>query len=234
MNTMDAAANIIFRAISAIYEGTISSSTLYPTAFSDDSKKQYTYYGFRLREVVPSRLVVRVYEENKNLFYDLLWFVDDSKMEGKGHAIFDSKSSKISTTGTPKEFVKKLVSDASIKACFEDLESYENFFEFASAGSREMFPEKLQNEAELILNKIPTALYAFSRCKLNAKKLKNEDYQETAINGFLAIIDLIHRSFEILFIIAQETLKSNVFCVRCGQQLPVNSYYCPICGSKQN
>ena len=231
---MDTAANLIFRSISAIYEGTISSSTLYPTLFAGDDVKKYTYYGFRLREVIPSRLIVRIYEENKSTVFDMLWLVDNSKLEGKGNTIFGLKSSKMEVDGTPKDFIKRLESDATIKACYGDLETYDDFFDKAIIGSKELFPSKLSNQTQLNIDKVPTSLYAFTRCKLISKKIKNEEYQSNSINGFLALIDLVHRSLEILFLITQENQKSKVFCIRCGQQLPLDSYYCPICGSKQN
>jgi len=231
---MDTAANLIFRSISAIYEGTISSSTLDPTLFSGDNDKKYTYYGFRLREVIPSRLIMRIYEENKNTIFDMLWLVDNSKIEGKGNTVFSLKSSKMDVDGSPRDFLKRIESDATIKACYGDLEANDDFFDKAIMGSKELFPSKLSNQIQLNIDKVPTPLYAFSRCKLSSKKIKNEDYQGNAINGFLALIDLVHRSLEILFLVTQETLKSKVFCIRCGQQLPLDSYYCPICGSKQN
>ena len=231
---MDTAANLIFRSISAIYEGTISSSTLYPTLFSGDDEKKYTYYGFRLREVIPSRLIVRIYEENKNTIFDMLWLVDNSKVEGKGNTVFSLKSSKMDVDGSPTEFIKKIKVDATIQACYGDLEASDEFFEKAIIGSKKLFPTKYKNQTQLNIDKVPTPLYAFSRCKLSSKKIKNEAYQSNAVNGFLALIDLIHRSLEILFLLTQETKTSKVFCIRCGQQLPQDSYYCPICGSKQN
>ena len=234
MKTMDTAANLIFRSISAIYEGTISSSTLYPTLFSGDDEKKYIFYGFRLREVIPSRLIVRIYEENKNTLFDMLWLVDDSKIEGKGNTVFSLKSSKMDVEGSPKDFIKRIQVDATIKACYGDLEVFDGFFDMAIVGSKDLFPSKFSSQTQLNIDKVPTQLYAFSRCKLNSKKIKNEDYQSNAINGFLALIDLIHRSLELLFLITQENKKSQVFCIRCGQQLPLDSYYCPICGSKQN
>ena len=231
---MDTSANLIFRSICANYEGTISSSTLCPALLCGDDEKKYTYYGFRLREVIPSRLIVRIYEENRSTIFDMLWLVDNSKIEGKGNTVFSLKSSKVDVDGTPKVFIKKLESDATINACYGDLEEYEDFFDKAIISSKDLVSSKLSNQMQLKIDKVPTHLFAFTRCKLVSKKIKNEEYQSNAVNGFLALIDLVHRSLEILFLITQETEKTKLFCIRCGQQLPQDSYYCPICGSKQN
>ena len=86
----------------------------------------------------------------------------------------------------------------------------------------------------LNITKIPTRIFGFSRSILDSKKLNDESYQDTVINSYLALIDLIHRSLEVFSKYSQQENGDIVFCVRCGQDLPANSFYCPICGSKQN
>ncbi len=231
---MEAAANMVFRSINAIYESAISSSTLYPTSYFLDNEKKCTFYGFRIREVIPTRLIVRIYEEAKNFVVDMLWLVDDIKIEGNGQLLFSEKSSKITVEGSPKFYINKAKDDVTIQACYEDLLVPSDFFQMMIVGSKEWFPPKLQSETKINIGKIPTHLYSFSRCILNQKKIKDEEYQDIVINGFLALIDLVHRSLEILNSLNQKHKGPDVFCIRCGQKLPSDSYYCPICGTKQN
>lgn len=231
---MDTAANIIFRSINAIYEGAISSSALYPTLYFLDNEKKCTFYGFRIREIIPTRLIVRIYEEAKNFVIDMLWLVDDIQIEGKGHLLFTRNSSKINAEGFPKFYINKAKEDVTIQACYEDLLLPSDFFQMMVVGSKELFPPKIQSETKINIGKIPTQLYSFSRIILNQKKVKDEEYQDMVINGFLAIIDLVHRSLEILNSLNQMSKGPDVFCIRCGQKLPSDSYYCPICGTKQN
>ena len=231
---MDAAANIIFRSINAIYDSAISSSTLYPTLYFLDNDKKCTFYGFRIREIIPTQLIVRIYEEAKNLVIDMLWLVDDVKLEGKGYLLFSKKTSKISIDGSPKFYTNKVKEDVTIQACYEDLLIPPEFFQMMIVGSKELFSPKIQNEVGLNIGKITTNLCAFSRCFINQKKIKDEEYKDVLINGFLALIDLVHRSLEILNSLNQKHKGPDVFCIRCGQKLPSDSYYCPICGTKQN
>ena len=230
---MDTTANIIFRSISAIYESAISGSALHPTLYFDDTERDNTYYGFRLNEVIPTRLVIRTYEEGKSSVVDMLWLVDDSKIEGKGCVTFYPKGNDISLKGASKDFISTLQSDATISACYKDLIEPSEFLNKVVVGTKNSCPSKLQNETKLNLSNLPTNLFAFSRSTLNLKKIKDETYQDIAINGFLAIIDLLHRSLEILSSHAQIELKSKTFCIRCGENLPIDSYFCPICGTKQ-
>ncbi|MBY8999802.1 MAG: hypothetical protein KGD64_02710 [Candidatus Heimdallarchaeota archaeon] len=231
---MDVAANIIFRSVGSIYEGTISSSALYHTLYFEESNKKTTYYGFRLREVIPTRLIVRIYEDGKNSVIDMIWMVDDSRMEGTGFVYFQPKSSKISVSGESKSFINKILSDATIDACYPDLLQKSNFFDGLMLGSRDKFSSKLRKELQLKIENVPTLLCAFSRCVLDTKELNNEDYQEEIVNAVLSLIDLVHRSFEILSLANQKKDESTIYCVRCGHELPSDSYYCPLCGSKQN
>ena len=234
LRQMEAAANIIFRAISSIYEGTISSSALYPTLYFDDNNKKNTFYGFRLREVIPTRLIARLYEDGKSTIIDMIWMVDDSKIESSEFVIFHPKSSKIDVSGESKVFVNQLLADATIDACYPDLLLNNKFLGTVMIGYRDKFPSKLRKEKQLKISNAPTNLCAFSRVELDIKELKNENYQENILNAFLALIDLIHRTFEILSSVQQKSDGSTIYCVRCGHELPSDSYYCPLCGSKQN
>ena len=230
---MDTTANIIFRSISAIYESAISGSALHPTLYFNENDKDNTYYGFRLSEVIPTRLVIRTYEEGKSCIVDMLWLVDDSKVDGKGCVTFYPKSNDISVKGDPKDFISIIQSDATISACYKDLIDPSEFFERVVVGTKDSCPSKLQSETKLNLGNLPTNLFAFSRSTLNLKKIKNEEYQDLTINGFLAIIDLLHRSLEILSSHYQAKTDSKNFCIRCGEKLPTDSFFCPICGTKQ-
>jgi hypothetical protein len=230
---MDTTANIIFRSISAIYESAISGGALHPTLYFDDNDRDNTFHGFRLSEVIPTRLVIRTYEEGKSCIVDMLWLVDDSKIEGKGCVTFYPKNKDISVKGGSKAFISAIQSDATISACYKDLIEPIDFFEKVTVGTKNSCPSKLQSESKLNLSNLPTNLFAFSRSHLNLKKIKNESYQDVAINGFLAIIDLIHRSLEILSTQFQKKSDSEGFCIRCGEKLPSDSYFCPICGTKQ-
>jgi len=230
---MDTIANVIFRSLSAIYESSISSSALHPTMYFHEGERKSTYYGFRLHDVIPTRIIARINEENKKVIIDMLWLVDDSKISGKGHSIFTQKSSQITVEGESKTFIQKIKEDATILACYNDLVESEEFFVKTIVGSKDWFPDDIKNETQVNIENVPTILYAFSRCIINKKKLKNEQYQDITINGLLALIDLVHRSLEILSSISQKDLPTT-FCIRCGENLPSDSYYCPICGTKQN
>ncbi len=234
MKQMETAANIIFRAISSIYEGTISSSALYPTLYFDDNDKKNTFYGFRLREVIPTRLIARLHEDGKSTIIDMIWMVDDSKIESNEFVTFLPKSSKINVSTDSKSFLNQLLSDATIDACYPDLLLNRKFLGTVMLGDRDKFPSKLRKELQLKISNTPTNLCAFSRVELDNKELKNENYQENILNAFLALIDLIHRTFEILSSVQQKSDDSMIYCVRCGHGLPSDSYYCPLCGSKQN
>jgi hypothetical protein len=230
---MDTIANIILRSLNAIYESSISSSALHPDLYFSEGEKTSTYYGFRLHDVLPTRLIIRVNEENKKVIVDMLWLVDDSKISGKGHVIFTQKSSQIAVDGESKTFIQNIKDDATIQACYNDLVGTEEFFVKAIAGSKDLLPESIKKETQVNIENVPTILSAFSRCIINRKKLKNEQYQDNTLNGLLALTDLIHRSLEILSSISQID-QPTTFCIRCGEKLPSDSYYCPICGTKQN
>ncbi len=234
LKQMEAAANLIFRAISSIYGGSISGSALYPTLYFNDNNKKNTFYGFRLREVLPTRLIVRLFENGKTTIADMIWMVDDTKIESSDFVTFQSKPPKFDILSESKVFMNQLLSDATIDACYPDLLLNKKFLDTVMIGSRDKFPSKLRKELQLKISNVPTNLCAFSRIELNNKELKEEKYQENIVNAFLALIDLIHRTFEILSSIQQKDDGSTVFCVRCGHELPSDSYYCPLCGSKQN
>lgn len=234
MEQMDTITNIIFRSLTTIYEGTISGSALHPNIYFLENNKLNTYYGFNLQDVIPTRLITRIYEEKKHIITDLLWLVDDSKITGNGHISFTEKSNKISVEGEPKEYIKLFENDATITACYGDLLTLPNYLELVLTGSRDWSPSKIQSTTKLNIPNIPTNLYSFSRTILDAKKVNDEDYQELALDSYLALIDLVHRSLELLSKFTQKEKGEIIFCVRCGQELPSNSFYCPICGSKQN
>jgi hypothetical protein len=231
---MDTITNIIFRSLTAIYEGTISGNVLHPNLYFLDNNKENIFYGFNLQEVIPTRLITRIYQDGKKVITDLLWLVDDTKIAGKGNISFTGKSNKITTEGDSKDYVKLIQDDATIKACYEDLLNLPDYLDFVQVGSRDKSSEKMQSITKLNVTNIPTNLYGFSRTILDSKKVKDEDYQDQAINSYLALIDLVHRSLELLSKYSQKENGEIVFCVRCGQELPSSSYYCPICGSKQN
>ncbi len=231
---MDTATNIIFRSLTAIYEGTISGDSLYPALYFSESEKASIYYGFRLHEVIPTRLIIRIFTEGRKTITDLLWLVDNAKHISENHALFSIKSKEIHVEGEPKEYVSLINSDATLSACYEDLLVLPNFFDMVIIGTPEWAPPKILSETKVNIKNIPTKLYGFSRVILNSKEIEDEHYQDKAINSYLAMIDLIHRSLELMSKHSQKQHGDMVFCVRCGQELPSSSVYCPICGSKQN
>ncbi len=234
MKQMETIANIIFRAVNSIYEGTISSSALYPTLYFNDTGKKNTFYGFRLREVIPTRLISRLYDDGKRTIIDMIWMVDDSKIESNEFVTFLPQSSQINVSSDSKVLLNQLSSDATIAACYPELLLNKKFLGTVMLGARDKFPSKLRKEFQLKISNVPTKLCAYSRVELDNKEIKNENYQENILNAFLALIDLVHRSFEILSSVQQKSDDSITYCVRCGHGLPSDSYYCPLCGSKQN
>ncbi len=231
---MDTITNIIFRSLTAIYEGTISGNVLHPNLYFLENNKKNTFYGFNLQEVIPTRLITRIYEDGKKIITDLLWLVDDTKITGTGNISFVGKSNKIEVEGEPKDYVKLIQEDATINACYGDLLVYPDYLDLVIVGSRDLSSDKIKSVTKLNIQNIPTNLFGFSRTVLDTKKIKDEDYQDLAINSYLALVDLVHRSLELLSKFSQKEVGEIVFCVRCGQELPSSSYYCPSCGSKQN
>ncbi len=231
---MDTPTNIIFRSLTAIYDRTISGDSLYPALYFSDIDKTSTFYGFRLHEIIPTRLIIRIYENGKKTITDLLWLVDDIKFITQGHAYFQVKSKNIQVEGESNEFISLINGDATINACYEDLILLPDFFDKVIVGTPDWAPPKILSETKVNIQNIPTKLYGFSRSILPTKELEDEHFQDTAINSYLALIDLIHRSLELLSKDSQKKNGDLVFCVRCGQELPSSSVYCPICGSKQN
>ena len=234
MKQMDTTTNIIFRSLTAIYSGTISGDSLYPALYFLETEKPSTYYGFRLHEVIPTRLIARIYEEGKKTITDLLWLVDNAKIHFKNHALFRIKSNEFQIEGESRPYISMIRNDATITACYGDLLAIPDFFDMVIIGTPEWAPSKLLSETKLNIQNIPTKLYGFSRTILSTKEMTDEHYQDEAINSYLALIDLVHRSFELM---SQHSQKKNgdiAFCVRCGQELSSSAVYCPICGSKQN
>lgn len=231
---MDTATNIIFRSLTAIYDGTISGDSLYPALYFSEPEKASIYYGFRLHDVIPTRLIIRIYEEGKKTITDLLWLVDNTKFLSENHAQFFIKSKEIQVEGESKDYISLVRSDATISACYEDLMLLPNFFDKVIVGTPDWAPPKIVSEINVNIQNIPTKLYGFSRTILNSKEIEDEHYQDKAINSYLALIDLVHRSLELMSKHSQKQNGDLVFCVRCGQELPSSSVYCPICGSKQN
>jgi len=230
---MDTPTNIIFRSLSAIYSGTISGDNLHPHLYFSETNKTSSYYGFRLHEVIPTRLIIRFIVEGKKTIVDMLWLVDDAISKSQCHAHFSIKSKEIHVEGEVKEYVSTVKNDATITACYQDLLTLPDFFDQVIVGTPNKTPSKLASELRINIENLPTKLYAFSRTVLNTKEVNDEHYQDVAIDSYLAMIDLVHRSFELM---SQHSQKNNgdlVFCVRCGEKLPSSSVYCPICGSKQ-
>ncbi len=231
---MDTPTNIIFRSLTAIYAGTISGDSLYPALYFTETQKPSTYYGFRLQEVIPTRLILRIYSEGKKTIADLLWLVDNAKVLSNNHAHLIEKSKEILVEGESKEYISQIKNDATISACYEDLLFLPNFFDYVIIGTPNWAPDEILSKTKLNIRNIPTKIYAFSRTILNTKELEDEHYQDKLINSYLAMIDLVHRLFELMSKQSQKLNGDLVFCVRCGQELPSSSIYCPICGSKQN
>ena len=231
---MDTTTNIIFRSLTAIYEGTISGDSLYPAIYFSEVEKPTIFYGFRLHEVIPTRLIMRIFEEGKKTITDLLWLVDNSKIITKNHVYFSMQSREIQVEGETKEYISLIREDATIKACYTDLQELPDFFGQVIVGTPEWAPSKIISETKINIPNIPSKVYGFSRTILITKELENEHYQDKAINSYLALIDLIHRSLELMSQHSQMKNGDLVYCVRCGQALPSSSVYCPICGSKQN
>ena len=163
----------------------------------------------------------------------MLWLVDNTKFITRGLVFFSEKSKSIEVDGKPKDLISLINSDATINACYTDLVILPDFFDKVVVTTKDTELSKILTEANVKCNNIPTELYAFSRIKLNAKDTNDEYYQDIAINSYLALIDLIHRTLELLSKHSQKENGELVFCVRCGQTLPSSSVYCPICGSKQ-
>ncbi|MHA1668868.1 MAG: zinc-ribbon domain-containing protein [Candidatus Heimdallarchaeaceae archaeon] len=231
---MDTATNILFRSLNAIYESTISSGSFYPSLYFIEKKKKNTYFGFRLNGIIPSRLIINLHEDGKNIVFDMLWLVDDSKTRGNSFVHYYKKTQQIVIDSLDKSLLKILKHDASLNACFDDLREIKHFpFEILVANKKFISKDSFKN-FYLKFNNIPTQLFAFSRFILEKNRIKNEFYQDESINGILAMIDLIHRTLELLNKFSPQTeSKDNVFCVRCGQKIPEDSYYCPLCGTKQ-
>ena len=230
---MDTAANILFQSISAVYEGTISGNSLYPDLyFSENNKKNY-YYGFKLQGLAVSRIIARFYKLKKAVCLDILWLVDDSNINGNGIVTIFQKSGEIKIDGSPNEYIRGLKKDAMIHSCYPDLLNLNDFFDKIIVGSKGYISTKKMKETDSKLADLPTNLFGFSRILLKSNSLTNEKYIDSAINGMLAIIDLVQRSLEKLYYSEPKKEDAGVYCVRCGYKLPNDSYYCAFCGSKQ-
>lgn len=231
---MDTATNILFRSVSSIYKGTIKSSALYPNLYFDDNKKKNTFYGFYLHEIIPTRLIVRVFEDGKNTFIDILWIVDNSNYSASELVSFIPKSSSVNIDSNSKTLKEKVQSDATLEACYPDILKIDGFLNRLFLGVKNSCPSSLRRDFGVKIDNIPSDLCAYSRIVLASKDLNNEQYVDSVIDAFLSLIDLVHRTFEILFSINQKMNGTKIFCIRCGHELPADSYYCPLCGSKQN
>ena len=71
---MESAAKLLFQSISSIYDSTISSSALQSQICFKSLNKPTYYYGIRLNDsIIPDRLIIRITENKKDIFIDLLW-----------------------------------------------------------------------------------------------------------------------------------------------------------------
>lgn len=231
---MDTIAKLFLKSISSIYEGTISDSSFYPSLYFNDNDPNTIYYGYRVSNILPSRMFVRIKSIRKWKYMDILWLVDNSELTGEGCITYEKKKKDINIDGEPGDFIKEVTEDATIKACFPDISTDNNVFEKALAGSRECFKEK-GDQLGINPASIPCQYIAISTLRVDSNLIQNEQYQDKIINAFLSLIDLAHRTLDLLTK-REPKLKSKakkIFCVRCGYSIPESSYYCPFCGSKQ-
>ncbi len=231
---MDTIAKLFLKSISSIYEGTISDSSFYPSLYFNDNDHNSIYYGYRVSNILPSRMFVRIKSIKKWKYMDVLWLVDNSELTGEGCTTYEKKKKDINIYGEPDDFIKVITKDATIKACFPDISNDNNLFDKAVVGSRDCFKEKGE---QLGINpaSIPCQYIAFSSLRVDNNLTDNKQYQDKIIYSFLSLIDLVHRTLDILTKREQKSKskEKKVFCVRCGYSIPESSYYCPFCGSKQ-
>ncbi|MHA1685701.1 MAG: zinc ribbon domain-containing protein [Candidatus Heimdallarchaeaceae archaeon] len=232
---MDTVAKILYQSISAVYEGTISSSLQYPIVYFFENNKRNTFYGFKLQSIHPTRLIARRYEGSKSTtVVDLLWLVDGIKFSKIGYAHISPKSSSISITGDPTEFIKTLEKDPLIQASIPDLIYPKKFLQYILVSSIEQASPKLLANTLIDLRKIPTRIYAVSRVNFNNKYLEDSSYFDATVNCLIASIDVIHQTIDELLKTDRIPIEEEkAYCIRCGMEIPIKSYYCPFCGAKQ-
>jgi len=232
---MEIPPKLLLQAIGAIYDGTISGTTNYPLYFLNNGKDS-EYYAYRLRDVLPTRLLARFYYAKKGLIgLDLLWLADGIKSSYTGQAIFtiDRRRHCFDINGSPLNYILALQRDALINSCFSDFDKLEGFLEKIVIGSIKNLPPKLSSSLHIDFSRIKSPYYAFSRCFIKAKNLSSSIYRDDIVNALLALIDVIHQSLEILLKEKKIENEETIFCIRCGTKIPASSYYCPFCGAKQ-
>ncbi|MHA1867650.1 MAG: zinc ribbon domain-containing protein [Candidatus Heimdallarchaeaceae archaeon] len=232
---MESAAKLLFQSISSIYDSTISSSALQSQICFKSLNKPTYYYGIRLNDsIIPDRLIIRITENKKDIFIDLLWLVNSHDFIIKNCALFSYQKKKITCSSNSKEVKILLEQDPSISACYDDLIKVEGLFQKILVGSKYCYFQKVFDEIGVDFDKIPTTSFAISRSILKQKELRNFQYQDFTINSFIAIIDIVQRSFELLNLQRKREKKiDEIYCVRCGYKIPSSSYFCPFCGAKQ-
>ncbi|MHA1115407.1 MAG: zinc ribbon domain-containing protein [Candidatus Heimdallarchaeaceae archaeon] len=232
---MESAAKLLFQSISSVYNSTISSSALQSQICFKPLNMPSYYYGIRLNDsIIPDRLIIRIAENKKEVFVDLLWLVNSPNFVIQNCALFSYMKKKITCSSNSREIKSLLEHDASVTACYDDLINVDGAFQKVLIGSKYCYFQKVFDEIGVEQDRIPTPSFAISRSILKKKELNNPRYKDLAINSFIAIIDIVQRSFELLS--SQRKEKKNVnemHCVRCGYKIPPSSYFCPFCGSKQ-
>ncbi len=233
LTDMETATKNFFRALGSIYDGMISSSSFYPALYFTENKKTNIYYGFRVAGIMPTRLVARFYEQNNDIIIDTLWLIDNSNLSGEGCVYYNFKKSHLNIDGEPQTLLSKIRSDATIQASFPDILALPEVLEGAVIGSSLCYnPSKIHSYDINIVN-VPGNIIVFTRSKLSIKKLQDIRFQEKTVDALISLVDLVQRTLEIY--VNHKSYKSSemVFCVRCGQSLKSDSFYCPYCGGKQ-
>lgn len=231
---MDTIENILYRSISAIYESTVDVNAQYPFVYFFDNNKINMYYSFKLQSIHPTRLIVRRYQENKNItILDMVWLVDGVKFYKKGFATIIPKSSTISIEGEPQEYIENLNSDPLIKASISDLVKPKKFLEYVLISSIAQQSPKIISKTLIDLRRIPTSVYSVSRLRFEHKLLEQPKYFDDTLNCILATIDLIHQGIDVILQTKPTVKEEKYYCIRCGMAIPSGSYYCPYCGAKQ-
>ncbi|MHA1303899.1 MAG: hypothetical protein ACTSPI_09370 [Candidatus Heimdallarchaeaceae archaeon] len=234
MKTMEIAAKLLFRSLSSIYGGTISSGALHPNKYFKDNGKTSIFYGIRLHDLLSTRLIAHIYSEGKTIYVDLLWLVDNLNVYGSDCISFRKEKKSLLLAASSSHFKEIVEKDATIQACYPDLLNDYDIFNLALVGSKSCYFKKMIDKFGLIVDNIPTEFFAVSRCCLNRKKTNNKQYSDAVINCFIALTDLIHRSLELNSSSSEPISVTTQYCIRCGYALAESSYFCPFCGAKQD
>ncbi len=235
LKTMERAAKLLFRSLSSVYDGTISRSALNPNIYFIKNNGAALFYGIRLHDLMPTRLIAKIYQEGKNIILDLLWLVDNKNSLSANYFYIRKERNKIHLVANSAKFKEIVENDATIRACYDDFVSDINAFDVLLIGSKHYYFMDVAAHFNLNVSNLPTQLFAISRCKINSKKLTNINYTDKVLNCLLAVIDTVHKGLELIENQSdkKQFISDHSFCVRCGYELPSDSIFCPFCGAKQ-